>query len=97
VTRNTLNIPADHPVYAGHFVDFPVLPGALLLDEALWVIEHALSLEPAQWHIASAKFLAAVRPGDELCVEYEAPRNGVIRFSISAAGSNAVSGVLALG
>jgi 3-hydroxyacyl-[acyl-carrier-protein] dehydratase len=96
VTRSVLNIAADHPVYAGHFVNFPVLPGAVLLDEALFVIEHALSLKPSQWRIASAKFLAAVRPGDELWVEHHAPANGVIRFSIGVKGSNVVSGVLAL-
>ena len=31
--------PADHPSFAGHFPKFPVLPGAVLLDEALQAIE----------------------------------------------------------
>ncbi len=33
----SLEISADHPAFAGHFPNFPVLPGAVLLDEALKV------------------------------------------------------------
>ncbi len=41
---------------------FPVLPGAVLLDETLRAIEQARGIDLRSWHISSAKFLDAVRP-----------------------------------
>lgn len=56
------HIPADHPVFAGHFPGHPLVPGALLLD---WVVERVA----AYWRISStglcieqAKFLHPVLP-----------------------------------
>ena len=56
------------------FPDSPVLPGAVLLDEALQVIERAWRIDLRQWQIASAKFFGAVRPGDALSLEHHRPR-----------------------
>ena len=81
-----LEIPRDHPAFAGHFPRFPVLPGAVLLDEALQVIERERGIDLTQWQIASVKFLDAVRPGDALLLEHAAPDGGVIRFTILASG-----------
>jgi 3-hydroxyacyl-[acyl-carrier-protein] dehydratase len=89
-----LEIPADHPAYAGHFPNFPVLPGAVLIDEALKIIEQTRGIDLTQWHIASAKFLAPVRPGDRLLVEHEAPAEGMIRFSIRLGSRTVASGAL---
>lgn len=89
-----LEIPADHPSFAGHFPTFPVLPGAVLLDEALRRIAHELGLDLTQWCIASAKFLGAVRPGDALHLEYDAPTNGSIRFTVRVAKRSVVNGTL---
>ena len=50
---------------------FPVLPGAVLLDEVLPVIERQRGIDLTQWQIASAKFLEPVRPGDALRLEHE--------------------------
>jgi 3-hydroxymyristoyl/3-hydroxydecanoyl-(acyl carrier protein) dehydratase len=79
-----LEIPRDHPAFAGHFPRFPILPGAVLLDEALQVIERQRGIDLTQWHIASAKFLHAVRPGDALRLEHAAPDGALIRFTILA-------------
>jgi 3-hydroxyacyl-[acyl-carrier-protein] dehydratase len=80
--QSTLKISPDHPAFAGHFPKFPVLPGAVLIDEALHIIQRERGVDLAQWHIASAKFLDVVRPGDILLVEHEAPKSGEIRFAI---------------
>jgi 3-hydroxymyristoyl/3-hydroxydecanoyl-(acyl carrier protein) dehydratase len=80
--RGVLDIAADHPAYAGHFPSIPVLPGAVLLDLALAAIQQARGIDLTAWQLASAKFLAVVRPGDVLSVEHEAPGTGTIRFTL---------------
>jgi 3-hydroxyacyl-[acyl-carrier-protein] dehydratase len=90
----TLTVPADHPAFAGHFPGMPVLPGAALLDAVLHVLEQDLAVNPAEWQITSAKFLAPVRPGDVLVVEHSADPD-VIRFAIRIADRAALAGTLA--
>lgn len=84
IMHSPIDIPRDHPSFAGHFPQFPVLPGAALLDEALQVIQRDRNIDLTQWQIVSAKFLDVVRPGDALCLEHEAVKSGLIRFSIHA-------------
>ena len=70
-----LHIAADHPAFAGHFTGQPLLPGVSLLAE---VLEAALdeptlaALIGAAPRIASAKFLAPVRPGARLTLQLDA-------------------------
>jgi 3-hydroxyacyl-[acyl-carrier-protein] dehydratase len=79
-----IEISADHPSFVGHFPKFPVLPGAVLLDEALQVIQRQRNVDLRLWQISSVKFLDAVRPGDVLRLEHDAPKSGLIRFIILA-------------
>ena len=83
--RHTLEIAPDHPAFEGHFPGTPILPGAVLLDEALRFIEVDLALDLTQWQIANAKFLERVRPGDALTVEHSGPANGLVRFVVRIA------------
>ncbi len=92
--RSVLKIARDHAAFSGHFPGFPVLPGALLLDEAVRVIEGARALDLLRWRIASVKFLEFVRPGDPLSLEHEAPADGLIRFTIRVANRPVVTGTL---
>jgi 3-hydroxyacyl-[acyl-carrier-protein] dehydratase len=92
--QSTLDIAADHPSFAGHFPAFPVLPGALLLDEMLKVIELARDVDLKSWHISSAKFHDAVRPRDTLVFEHEAVSPGLIRFTIRVAQRKVAGGTL---
>jgi 3-hydroxyacyl-[acyl-carrier-protein] dehydratase len=92
--QSTLNIAADHPSFAGHFPAFPVLPGALLLDEMLKAIELTRGIDLKSWHISSAKFLDAVRPRDCLVLEHEASAPGLIRFTIRVDDRKVASGTL---
>jgi 3-hydroxyacyl-[acyl-carrier-protein] dehydratase len=92
--HSTLHIAADHPAFAGHFPAFPVLPGAILLDEMLKAIELARGIDLQGWRIGSAKFLDAVRPGETLVLEHEAPAPGLIRFAIRVENRKVTSGTL---
>ena len=62
-------VPASHPCLPGHFPGRPVVPAALLLDEALALI--APHLPGTITGLDSAKFLRPVRPGDEVEVVLE--------------------------
>ncbi len=72
----------------------PILPGAVLLDEALRIVERNLALDLTQWVIASAKFLDAVRPGESLTVEHSAAAADPIRFIVRVADRTALAGTL---
>lgn len=82
-----LRFPAAHPAFAGHFPGMPMVPGALLLAEAL----AALGLGGAGTTIASAKFLHPVAPGQEV----EVVRLDARRVELRAGGRRVAAAVLA--
>jgi 3-hydroxyacyl-[acyl-carrier-protein] dehydratase len=92
--QTELKISPDHPAFAGHFPAFPVLPGAILLDEMLNAIELARGIDLERWHISAAKFPGAVRPGDHLVLEHDSPAAGLIHFTIRAGNQKVTSGTL---
>lgn len=92
--RIGLAIAADHPAYAGHFPGMPILPGVVLLDEALHAIGAARGMPAGRWRISTVKFLSPVRPGESLALEYEATQHGGIRFDICAGERRVATGAL---
>ncbi|MGJ7526447.1 AMP-binding protein [Variovorax sp. GB1P17] len=92
-----LAVPADHPVFAGHFPGQPLLPGALVLAEVMEAIQRVPALVTrlgASPTLAAAKFLAPVRPGSTLSIELipEAGTGRGVRFDVRCDGVVAVSG-----
>src|ERR1700686_3216674 len=93
--QSPLEVPRDHPSFAGHFPKFPVLPGAALLDAALQAIQRERGIDLTQWQIASVKFIDVVRPGDALRLEHiVASKSGLIRFTVRVADRTVASGCL---
>jgi 3-hydroxymyristoyl/3-hydroxydecanoyl-(acyl carrier protein) dehydratase len=83
---------ADHPVGAGHFPGNPVIPGALLLSEALHAIGANLGANSQAFEIRTVKFLAPARPGDCVAIEYSRSADGLIRFTGSVGSRTVVAG-----
>jgi 3-hydroxymyristoyl/3-hydroxydecanoyl-(acyl carrier protein) dehydratase len=92
--RRLIGIAADHPAFAGHFPGMPILPGAVLLDEALRIIEMDLGIDITQWQLTAAKFLESVRPGDALTLEHTGGADGTVRFAVRMADRSALAGSL---
>lgn len=57
-------VPADHPVFAGHFPGQPIVPGALLLSWLFANVERASGL--AVTEVREARFQGAALPGTSL-------------------------------
>jgi len=87
----TLTIAAEHPALAGHFPDAPILPGVVLLDEMVRVVERAGG---GRWRIRRAKFVRPVHAGETLTFGQERLPNGSIRFSVLREGEPVAHGVL---
>jgi 3-hydroxymyristoyl/3-hydroxydecanoyl-(acyl carrier protein) dehydratase len=92
----TLDIPADHAAFAGHFPGNPIVPGVVLLDEALYSIAGACGVAPAKCTILAAKFLSAAHPGEPLQLAFEPGSSEQLRFAIRAPDRVVASGVLTL-
>jgi predicted LPLAT superfamily acyltransferase len=90
----TFTIDARHPALAGHFPGSPVLPGVVLLDEMVRVLEQANGGGAMHWTVGAAKFLKPVQPGETLTLEHELLPNGSIRFAVSSGGRPVAAGVL---
>jgi 3-hydroxymyristoyl/3-hydroxydecanoyl-(acyl carrier protein) dehydratase len=93
--RCALTIAANHPAFDGHFPGRPILPGVVLLDEAVRAIAAALALEAASlWRVGTVKFLQPALPGDALTLEWEPTAAGELRFTIARAGRPLAKGTL---
>jgi len=93
--ETALTVARDHPAFEGHFPGHPVLPGVVLLAEALAAIEAASGRKPDEWTVSSAKFLVPVAPGTPLTHVHESLASGAIRFEIRSAQGVVANGILA--
>lgn len=93
MTELLFRFPAHHPCGAGHFPGNPIIPGALLLDEALACIAADLAITDAVWHVKSAKFPQPARPGDLVMASYTLTPGGEIRFECAVSGNKVLSGI----
>jgi 3-hydroxyacyl-[acyl-carrier-protein] dehydratase len=61
---------AGHAAAHGHFPGNPIIPGALLLSEALRAVGAALERDLSRCTVRSAKFPAPSRPGERIDISY---------------------------
>jgi 3-hydroxyacyl-[acyl-carrier-protein] dehydratase len=89
-----LAVARDHPAYEGHFPGNPILPGVVILAEALASIAQSTAVPMEQWEVASTKFLEPVTPGTPLTLAHERLDNGGVRFEVRSPKGVVASGVL---
>lgn len=85
----------DHPAAQGHFPGNPLIPGAVLLAGVLREIEAEAGVSLSSCRIRSAKFLAPVRPGDRVTIEYSRRQGNAIRFDCTVGARAVLKGELA--
>jgi 3-hydroxyacyl-[acyl-carrier-protein] dehydratase len=73
--------PLGHRAAQGHFPGNPIIPGAVLLSEALKAIETELGVVLFPCQIKAAKFFYPTRPGDQLLIECTGRVAGEIKFA----------------
>jgi 3-hydroxymyristoyl/3-hydroxydecanoyl-(acyl carrier protein) dehydratase len=76
----TVRVPCDHPAFEGHFPAHPVLPGVVLLGEALARIAAASHARPESFALVQCKFLKPVSPGASLTFSCGDTDEPTVRF-----------------
>lgn len=84
--------PSDHRTAEGHFPGNPIIPGAVLLSDALRAIAISLGITLTLSRIISAKFHAPTRPGDQMLIEFTAPVAGRLRFTCAVKQKTVLTG-----
>ncbi|MBU6418844.1 MAG: hypothetical protein KGL20_03905 [Rhodospirillales bacterium] len=77
--RNThiFRVPLAHPTAALHFPELPIVPGALLLDEAIAAISVAAPLR-----LQTVKFLSPIRHGETIALSWQDRDGGTVSFEM---------------
>lgn len=93
MTSLPVQVPHDHPAYAGHFPGRPILPGVVLLDLCARALEAAHGCTVTG--VAQAKFLSPLTPGEALMLDYDMATDA-ITFKLRSGERPVASGRLAL-
>lgn len=87
-------VPVEHPAFPGHFPGRPIVPGVVLLDQAILFAEKMLGTRVERWQIGHAKFLSPVAPAEGLVFSLQATPRGAIAFTVKSADRDVASGSL---
>ncbi len=87
-------VPPDHPAFPGHFPGRPIVPGVVLLDQAILFAEKMLGMRAERWQIGNAKFLSPVGPAETLVFSLQPTPRGAIAFTVKSGDRDVASGSL---
>lgn len=87
-------IAAEHPVFAGHFPGKPLVPGVMLLDQVMRLVEQSQT-DSEVCEVTDARFLRPVLPGQAFAVHWSRDAESV-RFRCDSDGQEVARGRLRL-
>ncbi|WP_158802931.1 hypothetical protein [Acidisoma sp. L85] len=93
VRLGQFTIAADHPALPGHFPGNPIVPGVVLLDQALSLIRSHTGGSARGLRV---KFTAVVKAGETIEVSLTTQAPGPLGFSALRNGRTVMSGSLRL-
>ncbi|MBC2601044.1 hotdog family protein [Puniceicoccus vermicola] len=75
--ETTIHIPEDGKLFAGHFDDYPIAPGALMLD---WMFRQAeaAGVHQPQRNLLRSRFMREVKPGDTVIIRCRPAQRGLL-------------------
>lgn len=90
-------VPTAHPSFPGHFPGRPILPGVVLVDQALRLAADLLPAGSAIRGLGTAKFFRPVGPGTALLFRYAPTSTGAIAFEVRDGAQLVASGSISFG
>jgi len=93
-TEFTWTVPSEHPAFPGHFPGRPIVPGVVLLDQAILFAEKLLRIQAGCWQVGNAKFLSPVGPAEALVFSLQTTPRGTIAFTVRSGDRDVASGSL---
>ncbi|WP_170153491.1 3-hydroxyacyl-ACP dehydratase FabZ family protein [Acidithiobacillus sulfuriphilus] len=88
------SIPAQHPVFDGHFPGHPIVPGVMLIDEVIYTVEFATGQTMTGCRITMAKFYSPASPGEVLTLRFDTKADASIAFEIHGGNRKVAAGDL---
>ncbi|MGE9290442.1 MAG: hypothetical protein ACQKBT_05610 [Puniceicoccales bacterium] len=75
--ETTIQIPPDTRLFSGHFDDYPIAPGALLLD---WMFRQAEAsgVQHPHKNLLRSRFMREVTPGDTITIRCRPAQRGLL-------------------
>ena len=89
-------IPVDAPYFAGHFPGDPVVPGVVILERVIEEISRRAGAPQSAQRLEAVKFLAPLRPGDELSIDLESTDATTVRFACRSGARSIARGLIVL-
>jgi 3-hydroxymyristoyl/3-hydroxydecanoyl-(acyl carrier protein) dehydratase len=91
-----LSVPAEHPVFRGHFPGNPIVPGVMLLEWVMREVAQVLGLAPSALRLREAKFFTPLAPLQQAKLSFEpGPRR--CAFDIQCDATRIARGILEWG
>jgi len=71
VEIRSMSVPAQHPVFHGHFPGNPIVPGVMLLEWVTREVAQVLGLAPSGLRVREAKFFTPLAPLQQATLSFE--------------------------
>jgi 3-hydroxymyristoyl/3-hydroxydecanoyl-(acyl carrier protein) dehydratase len=94
VHERVLSIGDDHPALAGHFPDYPVVPGVVLLNEVLDTLRRGSAASLVVTGLPRVKFSSPLRPGEVVTIRVAEEGAGRATFSCQVDARLVASGAI---